>query len=83
MREVFADLKALWAKHKGGFELAPRLRRGAIAAWEKLGTRSGMTFAGIGLVTVAFGIADYATLPPALPGYAQVRAAWHPSEAWL
>ena len=24
-----------------------------------------------------------ATLPPALPSYAQVRAAWRPSEAWL
>jgi penicillin-binding protein 1C len=27
--------------------------------------------------------ADWATRPPPLPGYAQVRAAWTPSEAWL
>jgi penicillin-binding protein 1C len=95
VRDIFADLKALWAKYGSGFpgvrrdpltqllELAPKLRRGAIAVWTKLGTRSGMTFAGIGLAIVAFGVADYATLPPPLPGYAQVRAAWHPSEAWL
>ena len=32
------------------------------------------------LATVGF---DWATFPPPLPGYAQVRAAWKPSEAWL
>ncbi len=30
-----------------------------------------------------FGIADWLTRPPPLPAYAQVRAAWRPSEAWL
>ncbi|MDO7841347.1 penicillin-binding protein 1C [Sphingomonas sp. CA1-15] len=32
---------------------------------------------------LAFAALDYATLPPPLPPYAQVRADWHPSEAWL
>lgn len=34
-----------------------------------------MALAGAGL--------DYATQPPPLPGYGQVRRAWQPSEAWL
>ena len=34
------------------------------------------------LILVAVGC-DWATFPPPLPGYAQVRAAWEPSEAWL
>ena len=36
--------------------------------------------AGAGLAIVALYIA---TLPPLLPSYARVTAAWHPSEAWL
>ncbi|MEG3087558.1 penicillin-binding protein 1C [Sphingomonas sp. PB4P5] len=32
---------------------------------------------------LAFAGIDYATLPPPLPSYAQTRAGWHPSEAWL
>lgn len=51
--------------------------------WAALRTRKGMTFAGVGLVALAYAVVDYATLPPPLPGYARVRAAWHPSEAWL
>ncbi len=35
-----------------------------------------------GLVVVGAAL-DYATQPPPLPGYAQVRRAWQPSEAWL
>ncbi|OYY79707.1 MAG: penicillin-binding protein 1C [Sphingomonas sp. 28-62-20] len=35
------------------------------------------------LVALGLGGLDYATLPPPLPGYAQVRARWQPSEAWL
>ncbi|MFA6116714.1 MAG: penicillin-binding protein 1C [Sphingomonas sp.] len=42
-----------------------------------------MTFAGIGLVALIYASLDYVTLPPPLPGYVQVRTAWHPSEAWL
>ncbi len=34
-------------------------------------------------IAVLFGIADWLTRPPPLPGYAQVRNAWRPSEAWL
>ena len=32
---------------------------------------------------LTLGTLDYATRPPALPDYAQVRGQWHPSEAWL
>ncbi len=35
------------------------------------------------LAAMGAGALDYATLPPALPAYASVRAAWRPSEAWL
>ena len=34
-------------------------------------------------VAALFGALDWVTRPPPLPTYAQVRAAWHPSEAWL
>ncbi len=34
------------------------------------------------LILAAVGF-DLATFPPPLPGYAHVRAAWKPSEAWL
>ncbi len=37
----------------------------------------------VAVAAVVFGTLDYATRPPALPDYAQVRGAWHPSEAWL
>jgi penicillin-binding protein 1C len=48
-----------------------------------LGTREGKAFAGIGLVALLLGIADFITMPPPLPSYRQVVADWHPSEAWL
>ncbi|WP_137788254.1 penicillin-binding protein 1C [Sphingomonas sp. 3P27F8] len=35
------------------------------------------------LAATLFALADWLTRPPPLPGYEQVRAAWHPSEAWL
>ncbi|WP_298675339.1 penicillin-binding protein 1C [uncultured Sphingomonas sp.] len=35
------------------------------------------------LAAALFALADWFTRPPPLPGYAQVRAAWRPSEAWL
>ena len=34
-------------------------------------------------LAVLFAIADWLTRPPPLPPFAQVRAAWQPSEAWL
>jgi penicillin-binding protein 1C len=37
----------------------------------------------VATAAIAVGALDYATRPPVLPDYAQVRAAWHPSEAWL
>ena len=37
----------------------------------------------VAVIAIAFGALDYATRPPPLPDYAQVRARWHPSEAWL
>jgi penicillin-binding protein 1C len=37
----------------------------------------------VAALAVSGGTLDYATRPPALPDYAQVRAGWHPSEAWL
>ena len=35
------------------------------------------------LVATLLGLADWFTRPPPLPPFAQVRAAWRPSEAWL
>ncbi len=35
------------------------------------------------MLVLAGVVLDYATQPPPLPGYAQVRRAWQPSEAWL
>ncbi len=37
----------------------------------------------LALIAALFGILDYATYPPPLPDYLQVRGAWRPSEAWL
>ncbi len=51
--------------------------------WAKLRTRQGLTVTTLLLALLAFVAIDYATLPPPLPGYMQVRAAWRPSEAWL
>ncbi|WP_426258342.1 penicillin-binding protein 1C [Sphingomonas sp. DC1600-2] len=64
-------------------QLGPGVRRGGEKLWAALQTRAGASVAGLTLALVAFIALDYATMPPPLPGYAQVRAAWHPSEAWL
>ena len=40
-------------------------------------------FAAIALAAALFALADWLTLPPPLPSYAEVRAAYRPSEAWL
>ncbi|MFM9828690.1 MAG: penicillin-binding protein 1C [Sphingomonas sp.] len=42
-----------------------------------------VTLAALLLAVMGAGVLDYATLPPTLPAYASVRAAWRPSEAWL
>uniref|UniRef100_UPI0035CC5353 penicillin-binding protein 1C n=1 Tax=uncultured Sphingomonas sp. TaxID=158754 RepID=UPI0035CC5353 len=51
--------------------------------WAALRTRTGASVAALGVALLGIVAIDYATLPPPLPGYAHVRAAWHPSEAWL
>ncbi|MGL4303232.1 MAG: penicillin-binding protein 1C, partial [Sphingomonas sp.] len=63
--------------------LGPGVRRGGDKVWAALKTRAGASIAGLTLLLLAFVALDYATLPPPLPAYAQVRATWHPSEAWL
>ncbi|WP_371128286.1 penicillin-binding protein 1C [Sphingomonas sp. NFR15] len=50
---------------------------------KSLWTKPGITLATLVLALLAFVAIDYATFPPPLPAYAQVRGAWHPSEAWL
>ncbi|MBA3836630.1 MAG: penicillin-binding protein 1C, partial [Zymomonas sp.] len=59
--------------------------RGRIAARLRVAgiTPARLTLAGLGAVLVMVGILDFATRPPPMPDYAQVRAAWQPSEAWL
>ena len=51
--------------------------------WDRLRTKRGATLVALALSIVTFAVVDYATLPPQLPGFATVRAAWRPSEAWL
>ena len=60
-----------------------RIRDAAKTVWASLGTKQGLTLSALTLALLTFGIVDYATLPPPLPGYASVKARWHPSEAWL
>lgn len=38
---------------------------------------------GVLLAAALFALADWLTLPPPLPGYSAIRAAYRPSEAWL
>ena len=64
-------------------QLNARLRRRGDALWKSLWTKGGITVATLCLALLAFAAIDYATFPPPLPAYAQVRGAWHPSEAWL
>ncbi|OYY78332.1 MAG: penicillin-binding protein 1C [Sphingomonas sp. 28-62-20] len=52
-------------------------------AWIKARRRTDYALGGLVLVVLAGVALDYATQPPPLPGYAQVRRAWQPSEAWL
>ena len=56
------------------------LARLAARAWW---TRPRIAAASAITIAALFGLADWATLPPALPDYGQVRAGWQPSEAWL
>ena len=56
-------------------QLDPGVRRGSV--------KRKIVMGGMAAAILAFAGVDYATLPPPLPGYAQTRALWHPSEAWL
>jgi penicillin-binding protein 1C len=46
-------------------------------------TRRQWTWTGLGTLLAAFLLLDVLTMPPPIPDYAGVRAAWQPSEAWL
>jgi penicillin-binding protein 1C len=54
-----------------------------VRVWESANSPRDLAIGAILLVALLFAIADYVTLPPPLPDYATVRAAWRPSEAWL
>lgn len=45
--------------------------------------RSGVITAAVLLAIALLAALDFATRPPALPGYVSVRGHWRPSEAWL
>jgi len=45
--------------------------------------RGRLALAAAALLVAGGAAVDYATMPPPLPGYAQVRARWRPSESWL
>ena len=64
-------------------QLDSGLRRRGDALWKTLWTKAGITVATLVVAVLTFAAADYASFPPPLPAYASVRAAWHPSEAWL
>jgi penicillin-binding protein 1C len=46
-------------------------------------TRPQLVVGALGLAAIGAGVVDYVTLPPPLPGYADTRARFQPSEAWL
>ena len=64
-------------------QLDARLRLCGAAVWKSLWTKGGITVAALGLAVLVFAAIDYATFPPPLPVYREVRSQWHPSEAWL
>ncbi|CAN5520764.1 penicillin-binding protein 1C [soil metagenome] len=88
MREPFRVIYARErARHRATLEgwieaLSSRLSR-IEARWRAWPRGAKIALGGIVALGTAFAIVDYATLPPALPDYAQVRGEWHPSEAWL
>jgi len=52
-------------------------------AWAAATSRQGLVIGGILALAGAYAATDYATLPPPMPGYADVRHRFQPSEAWL
>ncbi len=51
--------------------------------WAALTSRKGLTLTGLAAAIGLVAAGDYATQPPPLPDYVQVRSGWHPSESWL
>ena len=80
MDRVRALLRRIWDR-------ASFLREGgSAAATDRPALRPGRGKVALAIGALAIllvGLADYATLPPPLPGYLQVRNDWRPSEAWL
>lgn len=57
---------------------------GAVRRWWTGLSRPGRIVLGASAVLLGgHATVDWVTLPPPLPGYAMVRAAWQPSESWL
>lgn len=52
-------------------------------AWAGIWSRQGLAIGAIVALVGGGAAADYATLPPPMPSYAQARHAFRPSEAWL
>ncbi len=42
-----------------------------------------VAFAAVLILAAIYAISDWLTRPPPIPSYAQAKAQWHPSEAWL
>lgn len=55
----------------------------AMIGWVKQLGPAQYGIGGLILLVLAGALLDYATQPPPLPSYAQVRRQWQPSEAWL
>jgi penicillin-binding protein 1C len=76
--QVAAWLGSAWQRARA---LAERIDFDA--AWAAIFTRQGALIALAVTLIGGFAAIDYATLPPPLPSYAQVRHDWQPSESWL
>jgi penicillin-binding protein 1C len=51
--------------------------------WDRIASPRNFALGVVLLAGLLFGLADYVTWPPPMPGYGEARAAWAPSEAWL
>jgi len=85
MERVLALLKAAWAWAR---RVEARVDMGMARAGRWLiehrpRTRRHWIWTGFGGLFVAVLTLNFLTMPPPMPDYASVRAAWRPSEAWL
>src|SRR3546814_11094406 len=72
------------SKHRSSFARwreRAALRQAQGERWKWDGPR--LALCAILLIAALVGVGDYVTRPPLLPSYKAVKAAWHPSEAWL